>query len=281
MSLDAEVIVYHQYCPTGVKRVIATGTSAFIGELDESTVLKYPLSPTGDVSRLEIERKLLQIVSPHPRIILLKSFSDSALYLERAANGCLAYYLLESGNPTPSIQQRLSWCREAAGAVAYVHSKRVLHCDIQPTNFLLDIGLHLKLSDFQGKLLSEQGEVLLDGGSGEPCRFYLPRDDPFDSDIKTDLFALGCTLYFIMMGHAVFPDIIDGAEGWHDEVVDRFTNQQFPQDIHACSSVTLKCWLKQYDSAEDIIQEINSIERNIATNDDVHMSGDNTSNWQR
>jgi hypothetical protein len=79
---------------------------------------------------------------------------------------------------------------------------------IQPTNFLLDIELHLELSDFQGKLLSEKGEILLDGGSGEPCRFYLPRDDPFEADIKTDLFALGCTMYFI----------IDWADGWHDEV---------------------------------------------------------------
>lgn len=70
------------------------------------------------------------------------------LCLERAANGTNPYYLLESGNPTPSTQQRLSWCREAAEAVAHVHSKRVLHCDIQPTN-LLDIELHLKLSDFQ------------------------------------------------------------------------------------------------------------------------------------
>jgi serine/threonine protein kinase len=217
------------------------------------------------VSRLEVERKLLEIVGPHPRIISLKSFSDTGLYLERAVNGTLAYYLLESGNPTPSTQQRLSWCREAAEAVAHVHSKRVLHCDIQPTNLLLDIELHLKLSDFQGKLLSEDGEILLDGGSGEPCRFYFPRDDPFEADIKTDLFPLGCTIYFIMMGHAVFPDIIDGADGWHDEVVERFAKQQFPQDFHACSSVTLKCWLQQYGSAEDIVQEINSIQKNFAT----------------
>ncbi|KFY76423.1 hypothetical protein V498_09581 [Pseudogymnoascus sp. VKM F-4517 (FW-2822)] len=260
MSLDAEVVVYHRYCPTGVKRVIATGTSAFIGELDESTVLKYPLSPTGDVSRLDIERKLLQIRT------LLGARREWELGLLSARIG-----QSDPFDPAPSIQQQLSWCREAAEAVSYVHSKRVLHCDIQPTNFLLDVELHLKLSDFQGKLLSEQGEVLLDGGSGEPCRFYLPRDDPFEADIKTDLFALGCTLYFIMMGHAVFPDIIDGADGWHDEVVDRFTNQQFPQDIHACSSVTLKCWLQQYDSAEDIVQEISFIERNIATADDVRQ----------
>lgn len=259
MMSDDEIVIYRHYCPPGVKRVIASGGSAFIGEVDEATVLKYPLAPNGDMSRLDIERQLLEIVGPHPRIIQLKGVSDIGLYLERATNGSVAYYLLESDNPTPATQQRLSWCQEAAEAVAHVHSQRVLHCDIQPTNLLLDEFLHLKLSDFQGKLLSENGEVLLDGGSGEPCRFYCPRDDAFDADIKTDLFALGCTMYFIMLGHAVFTDIIDGEDEWQDKVSERFANQQFPQDSYACSSVVMKCWLRQYNTAEDVVQEIKVI----------------------
>jgi hypothetical protein len=74
------------------------------------------------MNRLEIERKLLELVGPYPQIIWLKNFSDSGLYLERVMNGTLAYYLLESGNPPPSTQQRLSWCQEAAKAVTHVHS---------------------------------------------------------------------------------------------------------------------------------------------------------------
>ena len=68
-----------------------------------------------------------------------------------------------------------------------------------------------------------------------------PADDPFEADIKTDLFALGCTMYIIMKGHAVFPDIIDEENGWHDKIADRFANQQFLQDSHACSAITQKC----------------------------------------
>ncbi|KAL3480619.1 kinase-like domain-containing protein [Aspergillus californicus] len=192
---------------------MASGSSAFIGEVDDLTVMKYPLAPGGDMSRLEIEKKLLEIVGPHERIIRLKSFEDDGLHLERAVNGTLAHYLLESDNVPLLIQQRLSWCREAAEAVAWVHAQGVLHCDIQPANLLLDEELHIKLSDFQGKQLSRDGTVLLDGGSGETGRFYCPRADPFDPDIKTDLFALGCTIYLIIMGHPVFPDIVDGEDG--------------------------------------------------------------------
>ena len=183
------------------------------------------------MTRLDVERKLLETIGPHERIIGLKGFSDTGIYLERAINGTVARYILESG-------------------------KRP-----QPTNLLLDKDLHIKLSDFQGKQLSENGEVLLDGWSGEPCRFYCPRDDPFDADVQTDLFALGCTIYFIMMGHAVFPDIIDGEHRWYEKVADRFASQQFPQDQHACSVVTLKCWRKKYESAKEVVRDIKSLER--------------------
>jgi hypothetical protein len=66
--------------------------------------------------------------------------------------------------------------------------------------------------------------------------------------------------YFIMMGHAVFPDIVDGTDGWQEKVVGRFAKQQFPQDFHACSNITLKCWFGQYHSAQEIAEEIKTME---------------------
>ncbi|KAJ6185451.1 hypothetical protein N7519_006752 [Penicillium mononematosum] len=204
-----------------VKQVIASGGSAFVGEVDESTVMKYPLAPGGDMSRLEIEKKLLEIVGPHERIIGLKSFSSDGLYyLERA--------------------QRISWCREAAEAVAWIHSRGVLHCDIQPTNLLLDDELHIKLSDFQ-----------ISGWN--------------------NLFALGCTIYLIMMGHAVFPEIVDEEEGWYDKVREKFEKQQFPQDSHACSAITSKCWLKEYESAEELLRDIEVVEKGLRTGEATQL----------
>lgn len=252
---EADTITVCQvYCPPGVTQVLATDTSTFIGEVDEFTVLKYPLIPGRGVDRLDVEKKLLEIVGPHEWVIRLKGFSDTGLYLERARNESIGKYVLESDNPLPSAKKRLAWCREAAEAAAWIHSRRVLHCDIHPWNLLLDDDLHVKLADFQGRQLSESGEVLLDGWSGEPCRFFCPRDDPFDADVKTELFALGCTIYFIMMGHSVFPDIIDGEEGWHEKVRGRFENEQFPQDEHLCSAITLRCWRKEYDLPSKLLK---------------------------
>ena len=80
-------------------------------------------------------------------------------------------------------------------------------------------------------------------------------------------------MYFVMMGHAVFPDIIDGEDGWYDKVADRFATQRFPQDSHVCSAITVKCWLRQYGSAQDVIREIETIEKHFATEGGDEING--------
>lgn len=256
---DSEVVEYHHYCPPGVRRVLASGTSAFIGEVDDSTILKYPLAPGGDMTRLELEHKILDITGHHPRIIAHKGFTDAGLYLERAANGTIFSFLTETER-TLSLQQRMAWCREVVEAVEHVHSKRVLHCDIQPTNVLLDENLHIKLADFQGRYLSEDGEVVLSGWSGEPCRYFCPREDDFEADWQTDLFALGSTIYFIVTGHEVFPDIIAGEPGWDEKVRSRFASGVFPDDPHPCAAITQKCWKRRYSSASEVLKDISAVE---------------------
>ncbi|CCF44568.1 hypothetical protein CH063_13922 [Colletotrichum higginsianum] len=262
MAEEREVIIIERYCPPGVKSIIAAGGSSFIGEVDDYTVFKYPLR-AGDeltLNRLDTERQLLDVVGPHERIIQLKGFSETGLYLERAVNGSVAQHL-ESANPPP-MQRRLSWCREAVEAVAWVHTKGVFHCDINPRNLLLDSDFHVKLADFQGQQLSPDGSgtVLLDGCSSESTRFFCPREDEFNGDVRTELFALGCTIYHIIMGHPVYPDIVDGEDGWHEKVQSRFRDKKFPSDLPICSEIAWKCWLGEYGSADELLLDMVAVE---------------------
>ncbi|EXK76768.1 serine/threonine protein kinase [Fusarium oxysporum f. sp. raphani 54005] len=260
---EREVVEYKFYYPPGVRRVLACGTSAFIGEVDESTILKYPMEPGGDMTRLELEDKILTIVGRHPRVIGHKGLTAAGLYLDRATNGTVLEYLTDS-NPGFSLQQRVTWCRQITEAVDHIHTKRVIHCDIQPTNILVDDNLNLKLTDFQGRHLSEHGNIILDGWSSEPCRYFCPREDEFDATYKTDLFALGSTIYFIMTGQEPFPDIVYGEVGWNERVKERFSQGIFPEDPHACSDITRKCWKQQYDSAKQVLENICSVENGLA-----------------
>lgn len=260
---DYEIVEYHHYFPPGVRRILASGSSAFIGLVDDSTVLKYTLEPGGDRTRLEIEHQILTTVGKHPNIIAQKGLTDQGLYLERAVNGTIYWYLADSGYPAPTVQQRLTWCLELVQAVEHVHSKSVIHCDIQPTNVLLDENLHIKLADFQGISVSKNGTVILTGWSGEPCRYFCPRDDEFSASVTTDLFALGSTLYFIMTGHEVFPDIVGGQEGWDQIVRTRFESGIFPVDESICTAVTRKCWRCTYTSASEVLVDLKTVEQRL------------------
>jgi serine/threonine protein kinase len=222
---------------------------------------KYPKDPDQEAERISTERKILEAVPPHKHIIGFKGSTEDGIYLERAPNGTVAEHVLE--RKPLSLQQRLAWYRETAEAVAWIHTHRVLHCDIQPTNLLLDKDLHVKLSDFQGRLLTEDGTELADGGSMEPYRFSLPRDD-FHADLKTELFALGCTIYFILLGHTIFPDVGERQMDASEIVEERLRRREWPQEQNACRAVCLKCWEQQYGSAEEVVRDLEGIERDHA-----------------
>ncbi|KAL1844988.1 hypothetical protein VTK73DRAFT_1385 [Phialemonium thermophilum] len=82
-------------------------------------------------------------------------------------NGSVDRYLRDHA---PGDSLRLKWARQAAEGLAYAHSRGVLHCDVSVGNFLLDANLDLKLGDFQGRLLNDDGSIWTAGQRRAPCR---------------------------------------------------------------------------------------------------------------
>jgi serine/threonine protein kinase len=244
-----------RYLPQQVKRIIATGGGCWIGEIDDTTVLKYP-QIRGDMSELRIEAKMLEVLGQHPHIVQSKGLTEDGLLLEFAPNGNLHHHL--TAHPETPVEQRMVWCLHLTKAVHYIHTKRILHCDIRHDNLLLDSNLNLKLADFQGQHFSKGGEILLDGLSLESTKAYLPRTPPDHARVKSDLFALGSALYFIMMGHEVFPELDHMNDD--DEIERRFRAGEFPKDLHACSEVTQRCWKQTYLSAQQVLTDLEAIQ---------------------
>lgn len=157
-TMDQDIYVIPYY-PDGVKQIIATGGQHYIGLVNESTVLKYPHFREEGES-LRAESKIFQRLGKHPRIIEFRGEHDGGLLLEYAPNGTLETYLKEV---ELLIKERIRLAKETAEGVSHVHSSNVLICDIHVRNILLDAEMHVKLCDFQGRLLSPEGEVLVSG----------------------------------------------------------------------------------------------------------------------
>ena len=244
------------YKPEGVIEFLGLGTDSFIGTVDQTTILKYPKTPGDKIALtiLDLEAQILATIGPHKHIIGYKGQRQDGLLLERARRGSIAQFL---ENYTPTWQQRFAWARQATEAVAVTHRAGVIHCDVSVNNLLLDGNLTVKLCDFQGRLLRADGSVDRDGLARENIKSFMPRADSNYSDRKTDIFALGSTFYHIMQGHEPFPDMDSFND--EEEIEGRFASHQFPKmDSLLMTGVTHKCWAGEYDSAETVLQDLES-----------------------
>lgn len=128
----------------------------------------------------------------------------------------------------------------------FIHSKGVIHCDLHLNNLLLDEQLDLQLCDFSGSLFGE-----LDGGAMESVRYFLPRNPHATPDIRSDLFALGSVMYYIMSGHQPY-DSLSG-----DEVTARYSRGEFPDvDALLCGWPIKACWIGNVGNAQQVAQAV-------------------------
>ena len=141
-------------------------------------------------------------------------------------NGSVGKYLRDVA-PDTMLPQRLKWALQAAEGLAYAYTKNVLHYDMSVGNLLVDSDLNIKLSDFQGRLLDPNGTVILDGGAAESTMSSMPRPNQNYCDRKTDIFALGTAVYFMITSHPPFADL-DTVDD-EDEIQRRFRDGEFPR----------------------------------------------------
>lgn len=100
--------------------------------------------------------------------------------------------------------------RDAAHALQHAHEFNLIHRDIKPSNLLLTKSGQLKVLDLGlarlvGEGLAEEGLTTTGVSLGTPD--YMAPEQWSDShtvDFRTDLYALGCTLYFLIVGRPPF-----------------------------------------------------------------------------
>ena len=119
--------------------------------------------------------------------------------------------LVEQKGPLP-LAEALSYTIQVAEALAHADSRGVVHRDIKPSNVLItpegrvkliDMGLaRLRNGDPAAVDLTQSGVTLgtFDYISPEQAR------DPRNADIRSDIYSLGCTMFFMLAGQPPFPE---------------------------------------------------------------------------
>jgi serine/threonine protein kinase len=120
-------------------------------------------------------------------------------------------YRLVSGEGPLAVPRAARLFAEVASALDHAHTQGLIHRDLKPSNILITPNDHAKLLDLG--LALEQGEEAareVVGGHGYvvgTMDYISPEqaEDAAGVDPRSDLYALGCTLYFALAGRPPFP----------------------------------------------------------------------------
>lgn len=121
------------------------------------------------------------------------------------------YRLVTEEGPL-SVSRAARLFAEASAALEHAHCRGVIHRDLKPSNVQITTNDHAKVLDLGLALI--QGEVALDhtvvGGQGYvvgTMDYMAPEqvEDATKVDPRSDVYGLGCTLYFALTGQQPFP----------------------------------------------------------------------------
>lgn len=107
-----------------------------------------------------------------------------------------------------SEREVLGWANQLADALTYLHSQKppILHRDIKPSNLKLTPSGLVKLVDFGLVKILASDEMTITVLQGRGTALYTPLEqyggDSGHTDVRSDVFAFGATLYHLLTNHA-------------------------------------------------------------------------------
>ena len=182
-----------------------TGQSLAIKVLHTSVTKRAEL-----FSELRREFQYLQALS-HPNIVRAYEFDrDGALafFTMELLNGSLLSHVLLARNRV-RLERPEAWAivRDVGSAIAYAHSRNIVHGDINPQNIFITLRGNVRVLDFGAShSLADSGV----GGEIEAAAFATPGYvscqvlEGERPDARDDIFALACVAYLLLAGEHPF-----------------------------------------------------------------------------
>jgi len=163
------------------------------------------------VQRFQAEARLAAQIEHANAVQVLNVGSDGACHyiiMQYVAGESLGARLAREGRLPPREAVRIA--RGIADGLAAAHAKGIVHRDIKPANVLLTRDGEVKVADLGlAKALGGIGDSssLTQAGQTMGTPQYMPpeqAEDARSADARSDIYALGCTLYHMLTGAPPF-----------------------------------------------------------------------------
>jgi serine/threonine-protein kinase len=183
--------------------------------LDRAVAIKLVQADTGDTPQLHERmfreaRAVAQLESDHiVRILEIGQAEDGRpfIVMERLEGRDLHAHLASQGRLP--YAEAVHYALQAAEGLAHAHQAGIVHRDIKPSNMFLARRANgqrvLKLLDFGIARGAVKGSITKQGLLGTP-HYMSPEQmaNPRDVDARTDVWALGVTLFQLVSGRLPF-----------------------------------------------------------------------------
>ncbi|KAL2751538.1 mitogen-activated protein kinase kinase kinase 13 isoform X1 [Vespula maculifrons] len=151
----------------------------------------------------------------HPNIVQFKGVCTQApcycIIMEFCPYGPL-YDLLRAGEPVPPTRL-VSWSKQIAAGMAYLHSHKIIHRDLKSPNVLIGQGEVVKISDFGTS--REWNEISTRMSFAGTVAWMAPeiiRNEPCSE--KVDIWSYGVVLWELLSGEIPYKDVDSSAIIW-------------------------------------------------------------------
>ena len=154
---------------------------------------------------VEAEARLMAVFTDHPYIVTVfdAAWQHDQPYLvfEFMEGGDLEAYCRRHRSEGESIPlaDALRWTNQICQALAFVHERGLVHCDVEPGNIWLDASARAHLGDFDSAVVCNGGGPLARQTDHTPTEYQAPelaRGDP--PEPRSDLYSLGATLHYLL-----------------------------------------------------------------------------------
>lgn len=194
------VVCIKEYYPSGIVNRIPGTSKLILFSGSKKKEFEFGLTRFIDEARNTTK------FSGHKNIVNVYEYfeeNNTAYFvMEYMPGNTLAHYIEENGKI--SLERSLEIIAEVGKALKDVHESGIIHRDISPDNIMICKDGKVKLFDFgAARFSAEEAEVrtiILKPGFAPPEQY----DSISEQGPKTDIYALGATLYYMLTG--VKPD---------------------------------------------------------------------------
>jgi eukaryotic-like serine/threonine-protein kinase len=237
---------------------------------------------SSNIIRFQREAEAVARLS-HPNVVAALDageFKGLHFFVMEYVEGKDLHRFVKENGPLP-LEKAMTCLIEAARGMEAAHARGIFHRDIKPSNLLLEPGGTVKVLDLglarfeQGSRLAGDDELeegLTQHGDLMGTVDYMSPEQAYDSraaDSRSDIYSLGCTLYYLLVGHPPYSGstVMARAIAHREQPVPRLRTER-PDAPAALEALLLRMLAKKpedrYSSIESLLDELDVCREAIA-----------------